>query len=54
MYTGLSYFLGEEVAKHIGHAGTKALLWVILLVAIGLGIRAWWSRWHAAGQRQHG
>jgi membrane protein DedA with SNARE-associated domain len=54
MYVGLSYFLGEEIAKHIGDAGTKALLAVILLVAIGLGIRAGWSRWHAAGQRQHG
>ena len=26
MYVGLSYFLGEEVAKRIGAAGTKALI----------------------------
>jgi len=47
VYVGLSYFLGEEVAKRIGDAGTKALIGVILLVAVGLGIRAGWSRWHA-------
>ena len=47
MYVGLSYLLGEEVAKRIGDAGTKALIGVIVLVAVGLGIRAGWSRWHA-------
>ena len=47
MYVGLSYFLGEEVARRIGDAGTKALIGVIVLVAVGLGIRAGWSRWHA-------
>jgi membrane protein DedA with SNARE-associated domain len=40
MYVGLSYVLGEEVAKRIGNAGTKALLGVLVIVAIGLGIRA--------------
>ena len=40
MYVGVSYFLGEEVAKRIGAAGTKALFGVILLVAIGLAARA--------------
>jgi len=47
MYMGLSYLLGEEVAKRIGDAGTKALIGVIVLVAMGLGIRAGWSYWHA-------
>ena len=47
MYVGLSYLLGEEVARRIGDAGTKALIGVILLVAVGLGLRAGWSRWHA-------
>src|ERR1700758_1953311 len=47
MYVGLSYFLGEEVAKRIGAAGTKALIWVIVLVVIGLAARAGWSRWRA-------
>ena len=47
MYVGLSYLLGEEVAKRIGDAGTKALIGVIVLVAVGLGIRAGWSYWHA-------
>jgi membrane protein DedA with SNARE-associated domain len=47
MYVGLSYFLGEEVAKRIGSAGSKVLIGVIVLVAVGLGIRAAWSRWRA-------
>jgi membrane protein DedA with SNARE-associated domain len=54
MYVGLSYFLGEEVAQRVGSAGTKALLAVILLVVIGLAIRAGWHRWRTAGQRQPG
>ena len=36
MYVGLSYFLGEEIAKHIGKVGTKAVLGVIVLVVLGL------------------
>jgi membrane protein DedA with SNARE-associated domain len=52
MYVGLSYFLGEEVAKRIGAAGTKALIWVIVLVVIGLGARAGWSRWRARHHEQ--
>jgi membrane protein DedA with SNARE-associated domain len=47
LYVGLSYLLGEEVAKHIGDAGTKALLSVLVIVAIGLGIKAGYSRWRA-------
>jgi len=50
MYVGLSYVLGEEVAKRIGNAGTKALLGVLVIVAIGLGIRAGYSRWRATRQ----
>ena len=45
MYVGLSYVYGEEVAKRIGNAGTKALLGVLVIVAIGLGIRAGYSKW---------
>jgi membrane protein DedA with SNARE-associated domain len=52
MYVGVSYFLGEEVAKRIGAAGTKALFGVILLVVLGLAARAGWSRWHAHHQEQ--
>ena len=48
MYVGLSYFLGAEIAKRIGNAGTKAVLGVLVIVAIGLGIRAAYSRWRAA------
>jgi membrane protein DedA with SNARE-associated domain len=51
VYVGLSYVLGEEVAKRIGNAGTKALLGVLVIVAIGLSIRAGYSRWRATRQR---
>ena len=52
MYVGVSYFLGEEVAKRIGAAGTKALIGVILLVVLGLAARAGWSRWRAQHEEQ--
>ena len=52
MYVGLSYFLGEEVAKRIGNAGAKALVSVIVLVALGLAARAGWARWRARRQEQ--
>ena len=45
MYVGISYFLGEEIAKYIGKIGTKALIGVIVLVVVGLCIRAGVSRW---------
>jgi membrane protein DedA with SNARE-associated domain len=47
MYVGISYFLGEEVARRIGNAGTKALISVLVIVAVGLGIRAGYARWRA-------
>jgi membrane protein DedA with SNARE-associated domain len=50
MYVGISYFLGAEVAKRIGNSGPKAVLGVLVIVAIGLGIRAGWSRWRAREQ----
>jgi membrane protein DedA with SNARE-associated domain len=50
MYVGISYFLGADIAKAIGAAGTKALLGVIVIVAIGLGIRAGVSKWRAVRQ----
>jgi membrane protein DedA with SNARE-associated domain len=52
MYVGLAYFVGEEVAKRIGAAGSKALIAVIALVVIGLAARAGWSRWRARRQEQ--
>ena len=52
IYEGLSFLFGEEVAKRIGDAGSKALLGVLLAVAIGLTARAGWSRWRAARQTQ--
>ena len=50
MYVGLSYFLGEEIAKHIGKIGTKAILGVIVVVVVGLCIRAGVSRWRNTRQ----
>jgi membrane protein DedA with SNARE-associated domain len=52
MYVGLSYFLGEEVAKRIGNIGTKAVLSVVALVAIGLLIRVGMSTWRANRQKR--
>src|SRR6516162_2392229 len=52
IYVGVSYFLGEEVAKAVGAAGAKALFAVILLVILGLAARAGWSRWRAHHQEQ--
>ena len=48
MYVGLSYFLGADVAERIGNAGAKAVLGVLVVVAIGLGTRAAYSRWRNA------
>lgn len=50
LYEGLSFLFGEEVAKRIGDAGSTALLSVLVAVAIGLTVRAGWSRWRAARQ----
>ena len=50
MYVGLSYFLGEEVAKRIGNAGAKLLVGVIVFVVLELAARAGWSRWRAGRQ----
>jgi membrane protein DedA with SNARE-associated domain len=50
LYEGLSFLFGEEIARRIGDAGSKALLGVLVAVAIGLTVRAWWSRWRAGRQ----
>ena len=50
MYAGISYFLGEEIAHLVGNAGTAALLGVLAIVAAGLAIRVWVSRWRNARQ----
>jgi membrane protein DedA with SNARE-associated domain len=51
LYEGLSYLFGEEVVRRVGDAGTKAVLGVLVAVAVGLAARAGWSRWHAARQQ---
>ena len=50
MYVGLSYFLGAEIAKHIGSVGTKAVIGVIVIVVLGLVIRAGVAKWRATRQ----
>ena len=50
MYVGLSYFLGEEIAKHIAKIGTRAVIGVIVIVVLGLCIRAGVSRWRNTRQ----
>ncbi len=50
IYVGVSYFLGEEIAKLVGKAGTKLLISVIVLVVAGLLIRAGVSKWRASRQ----
>lgn len=52
MYVGLSYFLGAEIAKRIGDAGTKAVLGVLVIVAIGLIVKAGVSKWRRIRQEQ--
>jgi membrane protein DedA with SNARE-associated domain len=52
IYVGVSYFLGEEIAKLVGKIGTKALVGVIVLVVVGLLIRAGVAKWRAAGQER--
>ena len=52
MYVGLSYFLGAEIAKRVGDAGTKVVLGVLVIVAIGLGIKAGVSKWRASRQKR--
>jgi membrane protein DedA with SNARE-associated domain len=52
IYVGVSYFLGEEIAKLVGKIGTKALIGVIVLVVAGLLIRARVTKWRAARQER--
>jgi membrane protein DedA with SNARE-associated domain len=52
MYVGLSYLFGEEVAKRIGNAGSKALVGVLVAVALGLGIKYGLSAWRRSRQRR--
>jgi membrane protein DedA with SNARE-associated domain len=50
IYVGGAYFLGEEIAKLIGTIGTKALISVIVLIVVGLSIRAGLAKWRATRQ----
>jgi len=50
LYVGTSYFLGPEIAESIGTAGARAVLGVLVVVAIGLGIRTVVVRWRTARQ----
>jgi membrane protein DedA with SNARE-associated domain len=52
MYVGLAYFLGADIAEAIGNAGSKAVLGVVVVVALGLGVKAGLSAWRASRQRR--
>jgi membrane protein DedA with SNARE-associated domain len=54
MYVGLSYFLGAEIARRIGEAGTKAIIGVIVIVCAGLLARAAVARWRARRSAKQG
>jgi membrane protein DedA with SNARE-associated domain len=47
MYVGLSYTLGADIAERIGNAGSKVVLGVVVVVAIGLGVKAGLSAWRS-------
>ena len=47
MYFGLSYFLGAEIAERIGNTGSRVVLGVVVVVAIGLGVKAGLSAWRS-------
>jgi len=48
VYVVVSYFLGAKIAEAIGEAGTTAVLGVVVIVAIGLAIRAGFAKWRSA------
>lgn len=48
VYVGITYFLGAEIAKRVGNNGVRALLGVLLVVAVGLAIKAGLSKWRSA------
>ena len=52
MYVGLSYFVGEEIAKRIGAIGAKAIAGVVVVVIVGMLIRAWVAKWRNRRQAQ--
>jgi membrane protein DedA with SNARE-associated domain len=52
VYVGLSYFVGEEIAKRIGAIGAKAVAWVVVVVVVGLLIRGGVARWRTRRQTQ--
>lgn len=52
LYEGLAYLFGEEVVKRIGDAGSKAVVSVLVAVAVGLGVRAGWTKWRTARQER--
>ena len=47
LYVGISYLLGEEIVNLVKSAGVKTVIGVIVIVAIGLGIRFGVSKWRA-------
>ena len=51
MYVGIAYLFGEEIARTVGAIGTKAIIGAVILVVVGLAIRAGYARWRASRPR---
>ena len=47
IYVVVSYFLGARIARAIGDAGTTVVASVVVIVVIGLAIRAALARWRS-------
>ena len=45
IYMVLSYFLGAKIAQAVGNVGTTVIFGAVLVVALGLAIRAGVARW---------
>ncbi len=48
IYVVVSYFLGAKIAQAIGNAGTTVVAGVVVIVPIGLAVRAGLARWREA------
>ena len=44
--------LGAPETARVGHAGTPLLLGVIVIVCVGLGVRAVYANWRAAHEHR--
>jgi len=48
VYVVVSYYLGAKIARAVGDAGAMTILGVVVIVVIGLAIRAGVAKWRSA------